>query len=65
MEDALNFIKSSHGDFNSLKALHFAIKYKEDGFESGNDFPQFVRVISLKSTDLVNKKASLGCWIGE
>jgi hypothetical protein len=29
VEDALNFIKSAHSDFNSLRALHFAIEYKE------------------------------------
>ncbi len=28
VEDALNFIKSAHSDFNSLKAIHFAIEYK-------------------------------------
>jgi hypothetical protein len=28
VEDVLNFIKSAHSDFNSLKAIHFAIEYK-------------------------------------
>ena len=28
VEDALNFVKSAHSDFNSLKAIHFAIEYK-------------------------------------
>ena len=28
VEDALDFIRSAHIDFNSLKALHFAIEYK-------------------------------------
>src|SRR5215207_6787952 len=29
VEDALNFIKSARSDFNSLRALHFAIEYKD------------------------------------
>jgi hypothetical protein len=28
-DDALNFIKSSDSDFNSIRAIHFAIEYKE------------------------------------
>jgi [ribosomal protein S5]-alanine N-acetyltransferase len=64
VEDALNFIKSAHSDFNSLRALHFAIEYKEDKSERSNN-PLFVGAISLKNIDLVNKKANLGYWIGE
>ncbi|HEY9386599.1 MAG TPA: GNAT family N-acetyltransferase [Nitrososphaeraceae archaeon] len=64
VEDALNFIKSAHSDFNSLRALHFAIEYKEDKSELSNN-PLLVGAISLKNIDLVNKKANLGYWIGE
>jgi [ribosomal protein S5]-alanine N-acetyltransferase len=64
VQDALNFIKSAHSDFNSLRALHFAIEYKEDKSERSNN-PLFVGAISLKNIDLVNKKANLGYWIGE
>ena len=63
IEDAINFIKSAHSDFNSLTALHFAIEYKGK-FESSNNLV-CVGAISLKNIDLVNKKANLGYWIGE
>jgi [ribosomal protein S5]-alanine N-acetyltransferase len=63
VEDALNFIKSAHSDFNSLKALHFAIEYKDMSKPRNNVV--FVGAISLKNIDLVNKKANLGYWIGE
>jgi [ribosomal protein S5]-alanine N-acetyltransferase len=65
IEDALNFIKSSDSDFNSLRAIHFAIEYKEYEFELGNKSQPLVGVISLKNIDLVNKTATLGYWIGE
>jgi [ribosomal protein S5]-alanine N-acetyltransferase len=65
VEDALNFIKSAHSDFKSLRALHFAIEYKEDKSEPSNNNPLLVGAISLKNIDLVNKKANLGYWIGE
>jgi len=67
VKDALNFIKSAHNDFNSLRALHFAIEYKgkdNDKSERSNS-PLLVGAISLKNIDLVNKKANLGYWIGE
>lgn len=60
MKNALDFIKSSHSDFNSFNAIHFAIEYK-----SVNGSLPFVGVIGLKGIDLVNKKASLRYWIGE
>jgi ribosomal-protein-alanine N-acetyltransferase len=63
IEDAINFIKSAHSDFNSLTALHFAIEYR-DTSEPANNLV-FVGAISLKNIDLVNKKADLGYWIGE
>ena len=63
IEDAINFIKSAHSDFNSLAALHFAIEYKGKS-EPGNNLV-CVGAISLKNIDLVNKKANLGYWIGE
>jgi ribosomal-protein-alanine N-acetyltransferase len=65
VEDALNFIKSAHSDFNCLRALHFAIEYKEGKSEPSNNNPLLVGAISLKNIDLVNKKANLGYWIGE
>lgn len=55
-------IKSSHRDFKSFNAIHFAVDYKKS---SANDSLLFVGIISLKGIDLVNKKASLGYWIGE
>jgi RimJ/RimL family protein N-acetyltransferase len=63
VEDALDFIKSAHIDFNSLKVLHFAIEYKAKSKPRNNVV--LVGAISLKNMDLVNKKASLGYWIGE
>jgi RimJ/RimL family protein N-acetyltransferase len=63
IEDAINFIKSAHSDFNSLTALHFAIEHR-DKSEPGNNLV-LVGAISLKNIDLVNKKANLGYWIGE
>jgi [ribosomal protein S5]-alanine N-acetyltransferase len=60
MKNAVDFIRSSHSDFNTFNAIHFAIEYK-----SVNDSLLFVGVIGLKGIDLVNRKASLGYWIGE
>jgi [ribosomal protein S5]-alanine N-acetyltransferase len=60
MKNAVDFIRSSHSDFNSLNAIHFAIEYKL----VNNSLP-FVGVIGLTGIDLVNRKASLGYWIGE
>jgi RimJ/RimL family protein N-acetyltransferase len=62
MKNALYFIRSSYSDFSSFKVVHFAIEYRKS---SANDLLLFVGVISLKDTDQVNKKASLGYWIGE
>jgi RimJ/RimL family protein N-acetyltransferase len=64
IEHALNFIKSAHTDFKSLRAIDFAIEYKEDKPEQSNNLV-LVGAISLKNIDLVNKKANLGYWIGE
>jgi RimJ/RimL family protein N-acetyltransferase len=60
MKNAVDFIRSSHSDFNSFDAIHFAIEYK-----AVNGSLPFVGVIGLKGIDLVNRKASLGYWIGE
>ena len=61
LEHALNFINSSRRDFELIKAVNFAILYKNnsDGDSS------FVGIISLKNIDLDNKNANLGYWIGE
>jgi [ribosomal protein S5]-alanine N-acetyltransferase len=66
VQDALNFIKSSHSNFKSLTGLHFAIEYRRDNSEPrSNNNLLFVGSIGLKNIDLVNKKANLGYWIGE
>jgi RimJ/RimL family protein N-acetyltransferase len=65
VQDALNFIKKAHNDFESLKALHFAIKYKDMSELKNNNYPVLVGSIGLKNIDLINKKADLGFWIGE
>jgi ribosomal-protein-alanine N-acetyltransferase len=64
VQDALNFIKKSHSDFESLRALNFAIEYKSMS-ELTNNYPVLVGSIGLKNIDLINKKADLGYWIGE
>jgi [ribosomal protein S5]-alanine N-acetyltransferase len=64
IQDALAFINTSHNDFESLRALHFAIEYKGMS-DLRNNFPVFIGAISLKNIDLTNKKANLGYWIGE
>jgi len=66
VQDALNFIKSSHSDFKSLRGLHFAVEYRRGKSEPrSNNNLLFVGSIGLKNIDLVNKKANLGYWIGE
>jgi ribosomal-protein-alanine N-acetyltransferase len=61
VENALNFINSSYRDFKSLKAVNFAIQYKNNP-EGVN---RLVGIISLKNIDSGNKKANVGYWIGE
>ena len=61
VENALNFINSSHRDFKSLKAINFAIHYKINP----GSVNRLVGIISLKNIDYDNKKANLGYWIGE
>jgi [ribosomal protein S5]-alanine N-acetyltransferase len=63
IDDALEFIKCANNDFNTLKALHFAIESKIIPRSRNN--LKFVGTISVKKIDLVNKKADLGYWIGE
>jgi [ribosomal protein S5]-alanine N-acetyltransferase len=63
IDDALEFIKRANRDFNTLKALHFAIESKIIPRSRNN--LKFVGTISVKKIDLVNKKADLGYWIGE
>ena len=63
IDDALEFIKCANSDFNTLKALHFAIESKIIPRSRNN--LKFVGTISIKNIDLVNKKADLGYWIGE
>jgi [ribosomal protein S5]-alanine N-acetyltransferase len=63
IDDALEFIKCANNDFNTLKALHFAIESKIIPRSRNN--LKFVGTISVKNIDLVNKKADLGYWIGE
>jgi [ribosomal protein S5]-alanine N-acetyltransferase len=63
IDDALEFIECANSDFNTLKALHFAIESKIMPRSRNN--LEFVGTISIKNIDLVNKKADLGYWIGE
>jgi [ribosomal protein S5]-alanine N-acetyltransferase len=65
VQDALNFIKKAHDDFESLSGLHFAIEYKGMSELRNNNYPVLVGSIGLKNMDLINKKANLGYWIGE
>ncbi|MGE5822907.1 MAG: GNAT family N-acetyltransferase [Nitrososphaerota archaeon] len=61
LEHAQNFINSSRRDFESLKAVNFAILYNNN--PEGNS--SLVGIISLKNIDVDNKNANLGYWIGE
>jgi len=61
IEDAVNFISSSHRDFESQKAVNFAIQYKYN-LEGVN---RLVGTISLKNLDFDKKKATVGYWIGD
>ena len=47
MKNAVDFIRSSHSDFNSFNAIHFAIEYK-----AVNSSLPFVGVIGFKGIDL-------------
>jgi RimJ/RimL family protein N-acetyltransferase len=60
-EDAANFITSSHRDFESHKAVNFAIQYKNNP----EGLSRLVGTISLKNVDFDKKKATVGYWIGE
>jgi RimJ/RimL family protein N-acetyltransferase len=60
-EDAVNFITSSHRDFESHKAVNFAIQYKNNP----EGLSRLVGTISLKNVDFDKKKATVGYWIGE
>ena len=61
VENAANFINSSHRDFESQKAVYFAIEYKNNPEGVG----PLVGIISLKNIDFDKKKAIVGYWIGE
>lgn len=61
VKNAVNFINSCHRDFKSLKAVNFAIQYKN----KFGDVNRLVGTISLKNIDSDNKKANMGYWIGE
>lgn len=61
LEHARSFINSSHRDFEYLKAVNFAILYKNN--PEGDS--SLVGIISLKNIDFDNKKSNLGYWIGE
>jgi len=61
VENAQNFINSSHRDFESLKAVNFAIQYKNNL----GDVNRLVGIISLKNIDSDNRKANVGYWVGE
>ena len=57
----MNFISSSHRDFESQKAVNFAIQYKNNP----EDVSRLVGTISLKNVNFDKKKATVGYWIGE
>jgi ribosomal-protein-alanine N-acetyltransferase len=61
IEDAVNFITSSHRDFESQKAVTFAIQYKNNP----EGVSRLVGTISLKDVDFDIRKATIGYWIGE
>ena len=61
VENAANFINSSHRDFESQKAVNFAIQYKNNP----DSVSPLVGIISLKNIDFEKKKAIVGYWIGE
>lgn len=61
VENAENFINSSHRDFESQKAVNFAIEYKNNP----EGVSPLVGIISLKNIDFDKKKAIVGYWIGE
>ena len=61
VENAANFITSSHRDFESQKAVNFAIRYKNNP----EDVSRLVGTISLKNVNFDKKKATVGYWIGE
>jgi len=61
IEDAANFISSSHRDFKSQKAVNFAIQYKNNP----EGVSRLVGIISLKNVNFDKKKATVGFWIGE
>jgi RimJ/RimL family protein N-acetyltransferase len=60
LDNALNFIDSSHKEFRSLKAVNFAIRYKKNLESNG-----LVGIIGLKNINIYGRKANLGYWIGE
>jgi RimJ/RimL family protein N-acetyltransferase len=61
IENAVNFISSSHRDFKSQKAVNFAIQYKNNS----EGVSRLIGTISLKNIDSDKKKATVGYWIGE
>jgi len=60
-KDAVNFISSSNRDFESQKAVNFAIQYKNNP----EGLSRLVGTISLKNIDFDIKKAIVGYWNGE
>ena len=61
IEDAANFISSSHRDFKSQKAVNFALQYKNNP----EGVSRLVGIINLKNVNFDKKKATVGFWIGE
>lgn len=60
LDNALNFIDSSHKEFRSFKTVNFAILYKKNPEPNG-----LVGIIGLKNINIDERKANLGYWIGE
>jgi [ribosomal protein S5]-alanine N-acetyltransferase len=54
IKDVISFILASDKDYDSLRAIHFAIDYNT--YESENSFQRIIGIINLKNIDLINKK---------
>jgi RimJ/RimL family protein N-acetyltransferase len=60
LDNALNFIDSSHKEFRSLKTVNFAILYNKNPESNG-----LAGIIGIKNINIDDRKANLGYWIGE
>lgn len=61
---AQTFVNNSRKDLELLKAVNFAIEYK-NGYVDYGPSNLLVGIISLKNIDWLTKNANIGYWIGE